>query len=217
MTAGIRATNVSVTMHGEVLLAPVSLVVPAGTALALRGANGSGKTTLLRLLAGQTRPSTGTATLAGKPMDDRDPAFRRRLAALFGMPPMARNLTLREHLGLVATTWGFPGRDAAARADELLERFDIARLSRRFPHELSSGQTQLFALALTLTRPCDVLLLDEPEQRLDVDRLALVGTILRDLVDEGVTVVLASHSSVLVEAVADDVLTLSESRRADGE
>lgn len=215
MTAYISATNVSVHINEQVLLAPVSLELPAGRTLAVTGLNGSGKTTLLRLLSGQTTPSTGTVTVVGESADDRDPQFRRRLAALFGLPPLARNLTLREHMTLVATTWGFPLEEAEARAEELLRKFDITRLHSRFPHELSSGQTQLFALALTLTRPFEVLLLDEPEQRLDSDRLVMVGDVLRGLVADGATIIMASHSPALVAAVADDVLELAESDRAD--
>ena len=217
MTVYISATDVGVCINEQVLLAPVNLGLSAGRTLAVTGSNGSGKTTLLRLLSGQTTPSTGTVTVAGEPADDRDPAFRRRLAALFGLPPLARNLTLREHMTLVATTWGFPLEEAEVRADELLTRFDIARLHARFPHELSSGQTQLFALALTLTRPFEVLLLDEPEQRLDADRLVMVGEVLNGLVADGATIIMASHSPALVAAVADEVLELSESDRADSD
>lgn len=205
--ASIVAEDVGVSItRGEVLLAPVSFEVDAGTALAVVGPNGAGKTTLLRVLAGLVQPTTGTVRVAGVGVDERDRSFRSRVAALAGAPPLARNLTLREHVALVAASWGATVDDARRTADELLADFDLDRLAARFPHELSSGQVQLFSLALTLARPCEVLVVDEPEQRLDPDRLSLVAETLDDLGRKGTTVVVASHSTDLVEHVADHVL-----------
>jgi ABC-2 type transport system ATP-binding protein len=208
--------RVEVSVGGETLLAPVSFSLGAGEALAVRGPNGSGKTTLLRVLAGLTRPTNGTVTIAGHSVDERDRAFRARVAALIGLPPLARNLTLREHLALIAASWGFGIADSGERADGLLHDLGINRLSSRFPHELSSGQLQLFALALTLSRPFEVLLLDEPEQRLDPDRLELVGGLLRAVVDGGASVILASHSQDLVDRIADSTVNVAEAGHVGG-
>lgn len=205
----VSADEVGVRVDDSVLLAPVSLDVDAAQALAVTGANGSGKTTLLRTLAGLTRPTTGTVRVAGAPADERQPEFRARVAAQIGMAPVADNLTLREHLVLVGASWGFSVAEAENRADGLLDDFGIARLANRFRHELSSGQARLFTLALTLSRPFEVLVVDEPEQRLDADRLDLVGTVLRRLVDAGTALVLASHSTTLIHHVADRVLHLT--------
>ncbi len=191
------------------LLPPVSFGVDEGRTLAVVGANGSGKTTLLRVLAGVTRPSIGSVQVAGGEPDDRRPGFRARVAALLGVPPLARNLTLREYLVLVLASWGHGIDEAGVAADGLLAELGIAELASRFPHELSSGQTQLYLLCLTLARPFDVLLLDEPEQRLDPDRVGLVCDAVARRSARGVTVVLATHSQVLVDRVADDVLTLA--------
>lgn len=193
------------------LLAPTSFALEAGRALAVTGPNGAGKTTLLRVLAGLTRPSTGYATIAGRPVDDRSPEFRRLVAAHLGLPPLARDLTLREHAVLVAASWGIGLPAAEERADAVFAELGIDHLTARFPHELSSGQRQLFALVLTLVRPCAVLLVDEPEQRLDEHRRGLVAAALRRRRDDGATIVLVSHSPVLVEAVADAVVALAES------
>ena len=146
----------------------------------------------------------------GLPPDERRPAFRSRVASLLGVPPLARNLTLREYLTLIALSWGIGADQTGRQADDLLDEFGIGRLASRFPHELSSGQTQLYVLAVTLARPFEVLLLDEPEQRLDPDRLALVGDALARRRAAGATLVLASHSRPLVDRLADQVLTLAE-------
>lgn len=206
----VEAVDVSVTLDDVVLLPPVSLAAHPGEAVVVTGANGSGKTTLLRVLAGLTRPTTGSARVGGRAIDERDARYRRTLAAHLGLPPFARNLTVREHLTLVGASWGRTVVDAGAAADALLDRVGLRQLAQRFPHELSSGQTQLVALATVLARPFDVLLLDEPEQRLDSDRLGLVGELLAEHVDRGATLVVASHSAVLTEALADRVVPLDE-------
>lgn len=210
MSMVVRADEAGVVLGEQTLLLPVSFNLEAAHTLAVVGPNGSGKTTLLRVLAGLMSLSTGTVTVGGAPPDERQPAFRSRVASLLGVPPLARNLTLREYLTLIAISWGIGADEAARGADDLLEEFGIARLVRRFPHELSSGQTQLYVMAVTLARPFQILLLDEPEQRLDPDRSTLVGDALIRRKNAGATVVLATHSRLLVDRIADQVLTLAE-------
>ena len=184
-------------------------VVP-GEVLTVTGANGSGKTTLLRVLAGMLTPTSGTVTVMGRVPDDRDRRYRASLAALIGPPQMARDLTVVEHLQFIAATWGTTATAARESAQALLEEFAIISLALRFPHELSSGQFQLVALALTLARPCQVLLLDEPEQRLDPERLGLVLRAIRARADGGAAVVTATHSPRLLEELADRRLHLED-------
>lgn len=106
MAGHVVVTEVSVSIQDEVLLEPVTFDIATGTALAVVGPNGSGKTTLLEVLAGTLAPSSGTVAINGRPVDERNRAFRASVAAMIGVPPMARNLTMREHACLVATSWG---------------------------------------------------------------------------------------------------------------
>lgn len=192
-------------LHADVLMVDgASGSVEAGDVLALTGANGSGKTTVLRVLAGMLEPTEGVALVGGRVPDDRDPVFRRSLAALIGPPQTARDLTIVEHLQFIAATWGATAVTAREQGERLLADLAIEHLARRYPHELSSGQSQLVALAMTLARPFDVLLLDEPEQRLDADRLEQVIDVLVARADAGAAIVLASHSPRLLDALADE-------------
>lgn len=204
----VEVDAVQVERDGWPVLATTTFTVRRGRVLAVTGENGSGKTTLLRVLAGLERPSAGRCLVAGSPVDERDPRFRREVAALIGPPPVARDLTVREHVELVSRTWGSDPSRARQAADELLSDLDLTRLADRFPHQLSTGQAQLGAVALTLARPASVLLLDEPEQRLDEDRLARVATVLDRRRRAGDTLLVATHSRTLVDALADDVLLL---------
>lgn len=147
------ATDVSKSIDGAHLLDPVSLTATFGTATVLRGPNGAGKTTLLRLLAGRLDPTTGTVTLGGDDVDERLPAIRDQVATLLGPPAAYPDLTVRDHLTLVDATWGRDPATCEARVRAILEELTIDSLASRFPHELSSGQTQLFHLALVLFRP----------------------------------------------------------------
>nr|WP_105034245.1 ABC transporter ATP-binding protein [Cryobacterium aureum] len=209
--SSLEARDVSASIDSEVLLAPVSFTVSSGEALAVQGRNGSGKTTLLRILSGQLRPTGGQAFIDGESVDERRRAVRRTISARIGLPAFARELTAHEHLRFIATTWGRLGSAATDAADATMVALAISHLRNRFVNELSSGQTQLLSLATALVRPFDVLILDEPEQRLDATRRALVSSVIRAEIDRGATVVIASHSADMVEAIADRSVSLAES------
>jgi ABC-2 type transport system ATP-binding protein len=199
------AHRVTKEIEGTVLLAPVDLAVRPGECVVLRGGNGSGKTTLLRVLAGTMDPSDGEATVDGTPADERTASVRRDVAALIGAPTAYRDLTLADHLVLVGATWG-RGADGDEAAAAMLGTFEIGHLAERFPHELSSGQQQLFHLAMVLSRPARVLLLDEPEQRLDTHKRHLLGELLLERKAAGTALVVACHDPDLTEQIADRVL-----------
>jgi len=139
---------------------------------------------------------------------ERDRGFRRRVAVMIGLPPMASDLTVFDHVMLVSATWSDDTSTAAGRARDVVAELGLGSLGERFPHELSSGQTQLFGLALVLARPFEVLILDEPEQRLDPEHVDSVIRVLRALRDGGATMVVATHSQVIADELADRTLQL---------
>ncbi|MDJ1370787.1 ABC transporter ATP-binding protein [Gulosibacter molinativorax] len=208
----IEIDEASVVVGGVTLLPPVSTSVQRGEALVVRGKNGVGKSTLLRLIAGASSPSSGEVRINGVVVRERDRRFRRHVAAMIGLPPMAPDLTVLDHVSLVATTWLDEPREAVALAHSVIEELGLQELGHRFAHELSSGQTQLFGIALVLARPFEVLVMDEPEQRLDLDRIHTVIKALCSRRDEGATVVVATHSPLVAEKLADRTLLLEVAR-----
>lgn len=204
----IVVDEVSVTVGDVTLLAPVSVVADRGEAMVVRGRNGSGKSTLLRVLAGVRKPSGGVVRIGGDVVAERDRGFRRRVAAMIGLPPMAPDLTVFDHVLLVARTWLDDPNAAVHLAGDVMAELGLTMLAERFPHELSSGQTQLLGIALVLARPFEVLILDEPEQRLDPEHVDSVVRVLRARRDDGVTLIVATHSSILAEGLADRTLQL---------
>lgn len=204
----VEIEAVTVTVGRQRILAPVTATVAPGTSLVVRGENGSGKTTLLRCVAGMQRPSEGEVRLDGRVVDERSRETRRRVSALLGPSATYPDLTVYEHLLLVDASWGGAARTHEERVDLILDGLGIAGLADRFPHELSSGQRHLVDIGLVFFRPADLLVLDEPEQRLDADRRRLVAGLLRDRVDEGSTMLVATHDPAMAAAVADAEITL---------
>lgn len=196
----MRVRDVSRTVSGLDILARTSMSVHAGTCTVLQGENGSGKTTLLRIILGLDAPTTGSVNLVPGALERRD------IAHVIQPPPFFENLTVLEHLLFVRASWGLPPGAEAPLA--LLRAFDAERLARHFPDELSSGEQQVVALCLGLARPARLLVLDEPEQRLDTGRRRALAEILRSRTADGLAVLMASHAPDLVEAAADRVIDL---------
>ena len=205
----LRARAVGKRIEEAVLLLPTDVELGPAQSVVLRGPNGSGKTTLLRILAGTMPPSEGEATLDGEPVDERHDLTRAAIAALIGAPATYRDLTLVDHLVLIGSTWGHVVERPDDRADEILELLEIDHLAERFPHELSSGQQQLFHLAMVLLRPSSILILDEPEQRLDPDKRELLTRILLDRKASGSSLLIACHDPAMTGALADTVVDIA--------
>lgn len=204
----LEVQDASVVVDDITLLPTTSVKAARGQALIVRGRNGSGKSTLLRVVAGALKPTSGTVRINGHAPDQKHREFRRQVAAMIGLPPIATDLTVRDHVALVASTWSAEVSDAEMAAEQILSALDIAALGARFPHELSSGQTQLFGLCLVMARPFELLVLDEPEQRLDPERLTRVCDLLSQLRDDGTTLLIATHSLALAERLADQEINL---------
>jgi ABC-2 type transport system ATP-binding protein len=198
----------------HVIFDSVSFKVTAGSALALVGKNGSGKSTLLRCITGaEELTAGGTVEYAGSAYDEASPRIRREVATVFDDIDFFPDLTVAEHLDLLARAHGVA--DVEDTVDAVLYELGIAGASDQFPGTLSSGQRHRLALATAFVRPRRLLLLDEPEQRLDDEGRAWLAEKLRADLADGVAVVFASHSADLVAAVGGKVLRVDEVSRAD--
>ncbi len=175
--------------------------VRAGQAVAVVGPNGSGKSTLLQCVMGIQPPDSGSVTLRGAPLVESDPAVRAELAAVDDSVDFFPDLSVAEHLGLLAAVHDVPDADAVVRA--LLEEVGLTEQRNQLPGTLSSGQRRRLALASAFVRPRSLLLLDEPEQRLDGQGVDwLIGRLLDEKAAGG-AVLFASHHAGLIDAVAD--------------
>ncbi|MGO1972007.1 MAG: ABC transporter ATP-binding protein [Propionibacteriaceae bacterium] len=192
------------------ILDKVSFEVRAGDAIALVGRNGAGKSTLLRCLVGADRPDEGTVEVDGTPMSETSPEIRRDVATVIDDLDFFPDLSVVEHLDLLARAHGLADPDAAV--DEVLEEVQLIPQSGQLPGTLSSGQRRRLALATAFVRPRKLLVLDEPEQRLDTEGLAWLTDRLVAERNKGLAIVFASHEPSLVEKVATRTLTLGAAR-----
>jgi ABC-type multidrug transport system ATPase subunit len=184
----IRAQDLIVGYGGAPVCAPVTFTLAPGRVVALVGANGSGKSTVLRAVIGLLEPSGGTLRVFDNPVDERDVAFRTKVASVLDDDAYFPALTVSEHLYLTARGHG----------------------ARSLPVALSSGQRRRLLLAAGFVRPRSLLVLDEPEQRLDRamrDRLA--ARIVAEK-EAGGAVLLATHDPDLLRAVADRAVHVAD-------
>jgi len=185
-----------------------ALSASAGRPLALVGPNGAGKSTLLQAIAGHVPIVSGSIRLGGREISQL-PAEARRVGVVFQDFLLFPHLTVADNVAYGLRMRG--SRRASARAATLpwLERFELAALAARYPHELSGGQAQRVALARALAAEPEALLLDEPMASLDVEirdevRAELAGY-LRDFA--GPTVIV-THSAADATALAADIVVL---------
>jgi ABC-type multidrug transport system ATPase subunit len=188
------------------VLSDVDLDVAAGEAVGVVGPNGSGKSTLLRCIVGADEADAGTATLAGRPLDERVPEVRRDLAVVMDDLDFFPDLSVVEHLDLVARAHAQP--DAEEIVNTVLGEVGLMDVSGQLPSTLSSGQRRRLALASAFVRPRRLLVLDEPEQRLDVDGVRWLGAKLLAEKAAGRAILLVSHDADLVARVCDRVVRL---------
>jgi ABC-type multidrug transport system ATPase subunit len=209
VAALLTLDEVSRSYGDRVALHPVTLEVAPGEVVALLGPNGSGKSTLLRIAAGRDVPTSGTVTFDGRRLDEEDLHARARIAVVGDAAATYPDLTVREHLLLVAVSHGV-GSDAGAWVDWALTDRNLTEKADVLPSSLSSGQHQALLLASALVRPRDLLVLDEPEQRLDPDARSRLAERLSAERSDGVSVLLATHHRDLALDVADRAVLLMD-------
>ncbi|WP_125775542.1 amino acid ABC transporter ATP-binding protein [Antribacter gilvus] len=199
------------------VLRGIDLEVYRGQVVALIGPSGSGKTTLLRSLDALEIPDSGTLAFDGGPAIDfalpvrqsTRAALRDRSAMVFQHHNLFPHRTVLENVieGPVQVR-RVPRAQAVARAEELLARVGLAEKRDAYPHELSGGQQQRVGIVRALALSPDLLLFDEPTSALDPELVGEVLSVMKELADEGWTMVVVTHELAFARAVADEVLFL---------
>ncbi len=195
------------------IVSDFSLEVWPGEAVAITGRNGAGKSTILRCLVGADKIDDGTIEVCGEKMRESSPQIRRDLATVIDDLDFFPDLSVVEHLDLLARAHGLPDADAAV--DEVLHEVQLVPQSGQLPGTLSSGQRRRLALATAFVRPRQLLILDEPEQRLDVEGVAWLAERLVAERQKGLAIVMASHEPMLVDKVATRTVRIGSPRSAE--
>ena len=208
MTYTVSATGIRKAFGAKTVLDGVDLAVPRGQIVALLGQNGAGKTTLIRILATLLRPDAGTATVAGHDLL-ADPAGVRRSISLTGQYAAVDDmLTGEENLRMMARLRHLGPREARARAGRLLAEFDLDDARRRLVKTYSGGMRRRLDLAASLIARPELLFLDEPTTGLDPRSRDQLWAAVRDLADDGVTVLLTTQYLAEAEQLAGHVAVL---------
>jgi branched-chain amino acid transport system ATP-binding protein len=226
--------DVTVTFGGLMALSRVSFRLSAGEILALIGPNGAGKTTLFNVVSGYVVPTSGSVRIDGEAITGQPPhvVAARGVRRTFQNGGVFPGMTVLENVltGLHATTASslaglLVGRRSARRAEaeavtqaeKLLEVMGLDALARRPAADLSFGQQRLVEIARAMIGRARLLLLDEPAVGLSIGDREHLMAVLRDLVREGVAVLLVEHVIDLVMAVSDRIVVLNSGEKiADG-
>jgi len=190
---------------GDVLAVDgLDLQVPRGDVYGFLGPNGSGKTTTMRMLTTLTRPTSGSARVAGVDVTDR-----RELIAVVGYlpeePPLFDELTAREQLRHVAALHDIPRQQARERIDRYLDRFDLSAAADRRLEGFSTGMRKTVGLIATVLHDPPVVFLDEPTSGLDPRAARTVKDLVAELAAGETTVFLSTHILPAVDELADIV------------
>ena len=190
----------------------LDLRVETGTVVSLLGPNGAGKTTMVRMLATLLRPDGGSARIAGHDVVGEAEQVRRVISLTGQFAALDKNLTARENLALMARLRGHNRGAASKIAEELVERFDIEEFRDRLVKNLSGGQRRRVDLAAGLIDKPQLLVLDEPTTGLDPRSRQVVWSTVRELVAEGVTLLLTTQYLEEADALADRVVLIDHGR-----
>jgi ABC-2 type transport system ATP-binding protein len=185
----------------------LSFEVDQGTVVGFLGPNGAGKTTTLRTLLGLVTPTAGGARIDGKPYRElADPV--RHVGAVLEASSFHPGRSARNHLRVVATAAGLP----LDRADAVLEQVGLTQAARRRMGGFSLGMRQRLGLATALLGDPQVLILDEPANGLDPEGVHWLRGLLRQLADQGRTVLVSSHVLAEVAQTVDQVVIIASGR-----
>lgn len=191
----------------------VDLDVPRGTIFAILGPNGAGKTTLMRMLATLARPDAGSATVMGHDLVQAPQEVRASIAMTGQFASLDEDLTGRENLILLARLWGFRGRAAKARADDLLAAFGLSDAARKQVKNYSGGMRRRLDIAASLVVTPGVLFLDEPTTGLDPNARKDVWAMIRGLAGSGVTILLSTQYLEEADQLASRIAVIDHGRK----
>lgn len=197
---GVRAVN------------DISVTINQGEIFALLGSSGCGKSTLLRMLAGFETPTSGRIELAGSSIVEVPP-HQRPINMMFQSYALFPHLSVWDNIAFGLRRDGLPKDEVAARVEQMLALVQLAQYAKRKPHQLSGGQQQRVALARSLAKRPQLLLLDEPLGALDKKLRERTQMELVNIIEQvGVTCVMVTHDQDEAMSMATRIAVMSEGR-----
>ncbi|MDP9044289.1 MAG: polyamine ABC transporter ATP-binding protein [Pseudomonadota bacterium] len=210
--AFLQIRDIEKDFSGHKAVDRVSIDIGKGEIFALLGSSGCGKTTLLRMLAGFETPSAGSIVLDGRDLAGLPP-YERPLNMMFQSYALFPHLSVRENIAFGLKRDGMSASEIAPRVDTMLQLVQLEKFGARKPHQLSGGQQQRVALARSLAKRPQLLLLDEPLGALDKKLREQTQIELVNIIREvGVTCVMVTHDQEEAMTMASRIAVMSEGR-----
>ncbi len=204
--------GVSKTYEGFTALSNVSVSIARGEFAFLIGTNGAGKTTLLRVLLREETFDQGVVLVNGVDISTIRGAaltkFRRKIGMVFQDTRLLPNATVSENVGLPLKVRGRSNRDVSMAVAEVLKRVDLSEKASRFPRQLSGGEQRKVALARAIISRPEILLCDEPTDSINPLHAREIIELLLDINAEGVTTLVATHDSEIVNDLRRRVIRM---------
>jgi lipopolysaccharide export system ATP-binding protein len=194
----LEAQGIFKTYRGRTVVRGVTIHVDRGEVVGLLGPNGAGKTTSFYMILGLVRPDKGRGRILFDGTDvTRYPVYRRARAGLGYLaqePSIFRKLTVEQNIWAILETTDATHEERKKRLDELLERFDLAKVRKQWAYTLSGGERRKLEIARSLVQNPSILMLDEPFAGVDPVAVEGIRTIVRDLKADGIGILITDHN-----------------------
>ena len=205
----VEVSHIAKSFGDTKAVSDVTFAVSPGEMFGMLGPNGAGKTTTIRIILDIFKPDQGEVSILGGSMTEEK-------KELIGYMPeergMYQDITLDKCLTYLGTLKGLSTSDVKNRLDPLLERFDLADHKHKKVKELSKGMQQKAQIINTVVHQPDLIIIDEPFTALDPINTQLVKDVMRELSDDGTTIVMSTHQMHQVEELCDRILLIDEGR-----
>jgi polar amino acid transport system ATP-binding protein len=217
-TTLVELEDVRLSFGTNEVLKGIDLKVAKGDAVSIIGPSGSGKSTILRCINGLVLPQSGKITVGGTRVDQLKTeaeriALRKRIGIVFQQFNLFPHLTVLQNITIAPIKiLGTSKVEAEKHARELLERVRLSQKVDAYPGQLSGGQQQRVAIARALAMRPELVLFDEVTSALDPETVGEVLTVIRELVQDGMTSILVTHEMRFAEEISDTVIFTENGR-----
>ncbi len=203
------------TFGDQEILKGIDTHIEKGEKIVVIGPSGSGKSTFIRCLNLMETPTAGTITFDGKDITHLNSKeinlVRQRMGMVFQHFNLFPHLTVKKNITMAPVMLGLMSKEEANRkADELLERVGLPDKANEYPKQLSGGQKQRVAIARSLAMNPEVMLFDEPTSALDPEMVGEVLQLMKQLAEDGMTMVVVTHEMGFAREVASRVMFMAD-------
>lgn len=212
----IEIKNINKSFGSNHVLKDVSTTINKGEKVVVIGPSGSGKSTLLRCMNLLETPDSGSVIFEGRNITDKKcdiNKIRQKMGMVFQHFNLFPHLTVMENITLAPVKLNLQNKaEAEKTALRLLERTGLSDKRDEYPNKLSGGQKQRIAIVRSLAMKPDIMLFDEPTSALDPEMIGEVLRLMKDLAEEGMTMVVVTHEMGFAKSVANRILFMDDGR-----